>query len=134
MAGNFGYELDVTEMSMEEKEAVKTQVTTYKGLRKLIQYGDFYRLLSPFEGNHTAWMLVSEDKKEAVVFFYRILNTPNDALYRFKLNGLCMEYNYELEGTEDLVTGSQLMQYGLNVPADLCHGDFKSKMFVLRAR
>ena len=31
--------------------------------RDLIQVeGDFYRILSPFEGNDTAWMVVSRDK------------------------------------------------------------------------
>lgn len=134
MAGNFGYELDVTQMSEEEKAAVREQVAVYKKLRRLIQYGDFYRLLSPFKGNHTAWMFVSKDKKEAVVFFYRVLNTPNDALYRFRLEGLCREYDYEIEGTEEVIKGSQLMNYGLNVPSELCRGDFKSRMFVLKAK
>lgn len=134
MAGNFGYELDAAKLSGEEKETVKAQITAYKRLRKLIQYGDFYRLLSPFEGNHTAWMFVSEDKKEAVVFFYRVLNTPNDALYRFSLSGLSEELVYELEGTDSVLSGSQLMNYGLNVPAELTWGDFRSKMFILKAK
>ncbi|MGN6710683.1 alpha-galactosidase [Anaerocolumna jejuensis] len=134
MAGNFGYELDAAKLSGEEKETVKAQITAYKRLRKLIQYGDFYRLLSPFEGNHTAWMFVSEDKKEAVVFFYRVLNTPNDALYRFSLAGLSEELVYELEGTDNVLSGSQLMNYGLNVPAELTWGDFRSKMFILKAK
>ena len=134
MAGNFGYELDVTKMSEEEKNIVKTQVAAYKKMRGIIQYGDFYRLLSPFNGNHTAWMFVSEDKKEAVVFFYRVLNTPNDALFRFKLNGLDSEFEYKLEETGDVLKGSQLMNYGLNVPGDLCWGDFRSKVYVLKAK
>ncbi|SHK62224.1 alpha-galactosidase [Anaerocolumna jejuensis DSM 15929] len=134
MAGNFGYELDAAKLSGEEKETVKAQISAYKRLRKLIQYGDFYRLLSPFEGNHTAWMFVSEDKKEAVVFFYRVLNTPNDALYRFSLAGLSEELVYELEGTDSVLSGSQLMNYGLNVPAELTWGDFRSKMFILKAK
>ncbi len=134
MAGNFGYELDAAKLSGEEKETVKAQISAYKRLRKLIQYGDFYRLLSPFEGNHTAWMFVSEDKKEAVVFFYRVLNTPNDALYRFSLAGLSEELAYELEGTDSVLSGSQLMNYGLNVPAELTWGDFRSKMFILKAK
>ena len=34
-----------------------------KEYRELIQFGTFYRLKSPFEGNETVWMTVSEDKK-----------------------------------------------------------------------
>lgn len=134
MAGNFGYELDATKLSSEEKETVKAQIVTYKRLRKLIQYGDFYRLLSPFKGNHTAWMFVSEDKKEAAVFFYRVMNTPNDALCRFPLAGLSEEFAYELEGTDRVISGSQLLHYGLSVPIELAWEDFRSRMFVLKAK
>ena len=35
-----------------------------KEYRELIQFGTFYRLKSPFEGNETVWMTVSEDKKQ----------------------------------------------------------------------
>lgn len=64
MSGNFGYELDLTKLTEAEREDIRKQVSEYKELRMLIQYGDFYRLLSPFEGNETAWMFVSADKKK----------------------------------------------------------------------
>ncbi len=134
MAGNFGYELDATKLSDEVKEKIKIQIADYKRLRGIIQYGDFYRLLSPFKGNHTAWMFVSEDKKEAVVFFYRIMNIPNDALFRFRLAGLSEDLIYEIEGMEQEISGQQLMNYGLNIPKDFAWGDFGSRMFVLKAK
>ncbi len=134
MAGNFGYELDATKLSDEVKEKIKIQIADYKRLRGIIQYGDFYRLLSPFKGNHTAWMFVSEDKKEAVVFFYRIMNIPNDALFRFRLAGLSEDLIYEIEGMEQEISGQQLMNYGLNIPKDFAWGDFGSRMFVLKVK
>jgi alpha-galactosidase len=67
MSGNFGYELDLTKFTEEEKATVKEQVAIYKEIRHLVQFGDFYRLLSPFVGNETAWMFVSDDRKEAFV-------------------------------------------------------------------
>ncbi len=134
MAGNFGYELDATKLSDEVKEKIKIQIADYKRLRGIIQYGDFYRLLSPFKGNHTAWMFVSEEKKEAVVFFYRIMNIPNDALFRFRLAGLSEDLIYEIEGMEQEISGQQLMNYGLNIPKDFAWGDFGSRMFVLKAK
>ena len=61
--GTFGYELDLNLLSEAEMESVKKQVAFMKGYRELIQIdGDFYRLLSPFEGNDTAWMVVAQDK------------------------------------------------------------------------
>ena len=65
MSGNFGYELDLTKLSEEEKKEVRQQVALYKDNRELIQFGEFYRLLSPFEHNGAAWMFVSEDKRSA---------------------------------------------------------------------
>ena len=130
MAGNFGYELDVTKMSDDEKDTMKQQIVVYKEMRELIQYGDFYRLISPFDGNFTAWMYVSEDKTEAAVFFYKVLGTPNDSLFRFKLAGLNLDYQYVIDG-ETTVSGAQLLNYGLNIPLDLGWGDFRSKLFRL---
>ena len=51
MSGNFGYELDLTAFSEQEKEEVREQVKLYKEIRHLVQFGDFYRLRNPFEGN-----------------------------------------------------------------------------------
>jgi alpha-galactosidase len=133
MAGNFGYELDVTKMTEEEKEKIKEQVAVYKEIRELVQYGNFYRLLSPFDGNYTAWMFVTEDQKEAAVFVYKVLSVPNDALFRFKLEGLNKEFDYTLD-QDSIISGEQLMNYGLNVPSNFGWGDFDSKLFRLKAK
>ena len=54
LAGTFGYELDLNKLSDEEISEVKQQITFMKEYRELIQFGTFYRLKSPFEGNETA--------------------------------------------------------------------------------
>lgn len=64
MSGNFGYELDLTTFTPEEVEIAKAQIASYKEIRGLVQQGDLYRLLSPFEGNETSWMFVSEDRRK----------------------------------------------------------------------
>src|SRR5699024_4140374 len=51
MSGVLGYELDLTQLSTEEKKEIKEQVNFYKQHRQLLQFGTFYRLKSPFEGN-----------------------------------------------------------------------------------
>ncbi|MER2181493.1 MAG: GH36 C-terminal domain-containing protein, partial [Desemzia incerta] len=92
--GTFGYELDITMLSHEETESIQQHIQFFKKHRKLIQQGDFYRLKSPFEGNHTAWMIVSRDQAEAVVGFYQVLGTPNPAYERLVLTGLDPEKRY----------------------------------------
>ena len=47
MAGTFGYELDITKLTEEEKEQVRKQICRFKKYYDLIQYGEYYRLLPP---------------------------------------------------------------------------------------
>ncbi|MNJ42105.1 Alpha-galactosidase [compost metagenome] len=142
MSGNFGYELDLTKLTDEEKEAVKVQVANYKEMHQLVQQGDLYRLKSPFEGNETAWMFVSEDKTEAVVFYFRVLAEPFPRRRRVYLDGLNPELNYKLvpvDGVENrlaaysdkVLGGDRLMQVGLIVAEE--QKDFFSTWFRLKA-
>lgn len=124
MLGNFGYELDLTNFNDEEIETVKKQVETYKELRELIQFGDMYRLLNPFESNEASFIVVSEDKTEAFVSFFRVLGIPNDPIKRLYLRGLDPEKNYSVEGFQEIFGGDELMYGGLTI-IDL-RGDYQS--------
>lgn len=149
MAGNFGYELDAATMSEEEKDRVREHVRIYKDIREIVQFGDLYRLLSPFEGNEAAWMYVKEDRSEAVVFYYSVLAEANGPLHRLRLKGLDPDADYTLEAMDGLkeaddavgVTGvyggDHLMYAGFHVdvgsgPYQMAGGDFKSRLWRLR--
>lgn len=127
MSGNFGYELDLTKFTEEEKETVKQQVAFYKEIRTLVQQGDMYRLKSPFEGNDTAWMFVSEDRSQVLVGYFQVLAEPNGPQARIRLQGLDPEKRYVLQETGAVYGGDRLMHAGLVVPS--LHGDFSSKLF-----
>lgn len=131
MSGNFGYELDVTKLSEEEKETIKEQVAFYKEIRHLVQFGTFYRMLSPFEGNEAAWMVVSKDQSEAFVAYFRVLAEANAPLSFIRLKGLNPKKRYEIIGTGEVYGGDELMYVGLNVPER--HGDFVSVIWRLRS-
>ena len=141
--GTFGYELDLNSLKEEEIAEVKEQIIFMKKYRKLFQFGDFYRLKSPFEGNETIWMVVSEDKKTAIVGYYRTLNGVNQAYSRIKLQGLDPDMLYEniLNKTENY--GDELMNFGLittdvtagEVPGDATPcTDFESRIYILKAK
>ncbi|KKI92501.1 alpha-galactosidase [Bacillus sp. SA1-12] len=132
MSGNLGYELDLTKLTDQEKEAVIEQVAQYKGIRKLIQFGDFYRLLNPFEGNEAAWAFVNKEKDEAVVFYFRILSEANSPFESFKVNGLDPSKVYKVENTDEKYGGDELEYAGLSVPAEV-KGDFQSYVWHLKA-
>ncbi|MCC5895632.1 MAG: alpha-galactosidase [Alkalibacterium sp.] len=137
MAGNLGYELDPTLLSDSEREKVQEQIVFYKENRKLIQYGSFFRLKSPFDqSSETAWLFVNKDKSEALVFNYLILDKTNMVNTRVKLKGLAPEKRYKLNGQDTLYYGSELMNKGLYIEPPLSdeieqssyqvNGDFRS--------
>lgn len=131
MSGNFGYELDLTKFTDEEKDTAKHQIALYKEIRRLVQQGDLYRLQSPFEGNETSWMFVSPDKNEALLFYFRVLAEPNGPLRSVKLEGLDPAKDYAVVGNGKVHGGDRLMSAGLSVAS--VHGDFSSMMVRLKA-
>ncbi|WP_338787281.1 alpha-galactosidase [Metabacillus sp. FJAT-53654] len=131
MSGNLGYELDLTKMTEEDQQEVINQVNYYKEIRPLIQFGDFYRLLSPFEGNETAWMFVSEDKSEAVFAHFKVLDEGNSPFLSAKLQGLDPDKKYTIAELDESYYGDELMNVGINIPK--VRGDFTSMMWRLKA-
>lgn len=128
--GNFGYELDVTKFTDEEKETVKEQVKLYKEIRETIQFGDLYRLSSPFENNEVAWMFVAKDKEEVVVSYVKQYAEANVGFKSLKLLGLDEYSQYEILGENLVVGGDELMYIGLNIP--MIEGDYAAKLWRLR--
>lgn len=88
--GTFGYELDLNILTADEQEEVKGQIAFMKQYRQLFQFGTFYRLQSPFEHNTSAWMVVSDDRKEAIVGWYRVLNGVNLPYGAPASTGVCL--------------------------------------------
>lgn len=131
MSGNFGYELDLTKFTPEEKELAKAQVANYKEIRSLVQQGNLYRLESPFEGNDTAWMLVSDDQREALVYYFRVLAMPHPPRRMLLLGGLNPDIDYRIEGSGEVYGGDCLMQAGLLLPE--VQRDFVSGCYHLKA-
>ncbi len=112
MSGNFGYEMDLTQISDEEKEAIRSQVKAVKQLRHLTQNGIFTRLLSPFDGGTVAWQFVSEAQDEALLFVYNTLSLDNPPTLRVKMCGLDPNSTYaDEEG--NLHNGAILMRMGM---------------------
>jgi len=143
--GTFGYELDLNRLSKEELAQVKEQVAFMKKYRALLQFGTFYRLESPFEGNVTAWMSVSEDAGQAIVGWYRTLNVVNGPYSRLKLQGLNPDDLYKVYKDGLFIGeyyGDELMYCGL-ITSDGSSGeivdgqepscDFDSRLYILEA-
>lgn len=140
--GTFGYELDLLKLGEEDKAEIRRQIAFMKEKRDLIQKGIFYRLKSPFEGNETAWMIVSEDQKKALVGYYRVMQPVNVGFKRLKLKGLKEDTCYKVRGYDYDCYGDELMQVGMILSDSASgvwkkgvndKGDFQAKVFEIVA-
>ena len=131
MSGCFGFELDLNRLSEEELQAVAQQISRVKRLRTTLLYGDFHRLLSPYEGNDTAWITVSPDKREAVLMFTRAQAQSFTYPPLVRLRGLDPTKRYRVEETGECYGGDELMVSGLSF--SLPAGDASSVSLTLRA-
>ncbi|WP_416147215.1 alpha-galactosidase [Salipaludibacillus sp. HK11] len=130
MSGNLGYELDVTKFSAEDKFVISDQVKQYKKIREVIQFGDFHRLLSPFENDDTAWMYVSKDRSEAVVAYFQMFGEANAAYKKIRFRGLNKNELYKITELNKHYYGDELMNIGVNLP--FLEGDFQSVMWTIK--
>ena len=117
MAGTFGYELDLTQMNDEDKEAVKIQIEQYKKYADIIRQGQYYRITNPMENTEfAAWEFVSEEKDQALMFYTALNSNSNGRVHLLKFKGLDPEKIYVIEGNTRKYYGKTLMYAGIPVP------------------
>lgn len=137
MSGRLGIEIQPTNMTAEEKAQTKKAVEEYKAIRPIVQFGDLYRLSSPYDENGVASMMyVDEAKDNAVFYWYKTKYFRNEVLPRITFDGLDPNKNYKItelnrvdnkplsfEGKS--YSGAFLMSNGLEIP--LMHDIAKEK-------
>ena len=117
MAGTFGYELDITRLSQEEKDLVKIQVEEFKKYYSLIQQGDYYRLTDDGRKSpYVAWEFAAEDGTEALLNVVTLRVRAYAMPYTVRINGLKPEAVYEVEGTGEKYSGAALINGGYLLP------------------
>jgi len=128
MSGRLGMELQPKDMSPEELDMCRKAIADYKSIRPVVQFGDLYRLVSPYEGKGLAsLMYCSEKKDEAVFFWWKTEHMYDQHLQRVRMAGLDPSRMYkvtELNRLSDYVlpfegksfSGAFLMENGLEIP------------------
>lgn len=132
LPGTFGYELDITKLSEEEKQAIPAQVELFHRYESLIREGDYYRLTSFRENHcHDAVMIVSKDKSQALVIFVQAAAQPMGSRgWKLPLRGLDPNKAYRINDGETVMHGSTLMNAGLLVGR--LWGDYQGRIFELK--
>ena len=116
MAGTFGYELDLGNVTEEEKEEIRQQIKEYKQLAPLIQTGLYYRLSNPVTDEVAAWEFVSEDRTQAMMQAVMTQIHGNMTGNAVKWKGLEEEACYQDAESGELYYGAALMETGILLP------------------
>lgn len=128
MTGRMGVELQPSDLSATDLVFLKKSIETYKRIRGIIQLGDLYRLVSPYQTKRSALMYVNPEKSKAVVFAFSLDNHYRNEPFKILLNGLDPTKKYlikEINQPNDFISnkaidhqvfhGDFLMKFGLNI-------------------
>ncbi|HGR1348398.1 TPA: alpha-galactosidase [Streptococcus pneumoniae] len=129
MMGNLGYELDLTNLSDEEKATIANQVNLYKELRPVVQLGQQYRLINPDTASNEAAVQFNYGN-QTIVTYVRVLSVVETMETTLKLKDLDEEGLYKLQENGEVYSGAELMYAGLTVI--LSQGDFLSRQYIFR--
>lgn len=126
MSGCLGMDANPLTMNEKDKAITRRAVNIYKNkLRPVVQQGDLYRLVSPYENSRSVVSFVEAEKRQkAVVFVYQIKDDSSGISVR--LQGLNPESEYTIEEVNidspevaacrqngKILTGKELMTQGL---------------------
>ena len=129
MSGRLGMELQPKDMTEEQIKFCQKAIGEYKEIRPTIQFGDLYRLISPYENKGLASLMYCDPSKDRAVFFWwKTEHFHNQHLPRVKMAGLDPDRNYTIREIDKLsgaslpfegksFSGKFLMENGLDIPA-----------------
>ena len=128
MSGRLGMEIQPKNMTDEEKALCRQAIADYKSVRPVVQFGDLYRLHSPYSGDNLAsLMYVSEQKDRAVFYWYKLETMKDEHFPLVKMAGLDSDRLYTIHELNRIdnrpldcegktYSGSFLMTHGLEMP------------------
>ena len=130
MSGRLGMEIQPKNMTDEEKALCRKAISEYKEIRPVVQFGDLYRLVSPYDNQGlSSIMYVSEAKDKAVFYWWKLANFYNVHLPIVKMAGLDANKMYKVRELDVIdntplacegksYSGKYLMEHGLEMPLE----------------
>jgi len=138
LSGTFGYELDITKLSVEDRAMVPQQVALYKKFSPLVREGDYYRIASAAQTvDYDCWASISRDKTRALVTFVQLYNRANYKTRMVKIPGLDANRTYKITWPDEdqkkfppmTLTGATIMNAGIPIRRDW--GDYQGQLIYL---
>ena len=128
MSGRLGLEMQPRDMNDEDKAVCRQAIADYKKIRPIVQFGDIYRLISPYDGKGVAsLMYVTPEKDDAVFYWWKTETFMNQQLPRVVMAGLDPDKTYTVTELNRIdneplsfegksFSGRYLMSNGLEIP------------------
>lgn len=128
MSGRLGLEMQPRNMSDEDKAVCRQAIADYKTIRPIVQFGDLYRLQSPYDKKGVAsLMYVTPAKDDAVFYWWKLDTFMGQQLPRIPMAGLDPDKTYRVHELNRIdneplpfegktFTGRYLMSNGLEMP------------------
>ena len=142
MCGSFGYELDLSRATAEEREHMARQIQNYKTLQPLIYEGAYYRLTDPTSDPVAACAFVGTRRECCLIMAVYTKTFANGAIPHIRLKGLDSDKTYRVRLLAEAATewgrewrglaeagGDLLMSAGLSLPRP--RGDYGSLCLLL---
>ncbi len=151
MSGRLGMEIQPDDMTETEKAQTKKAIEQYKEIRPVVQFGDLYRLLSPYDEKGAAsLMYVAPEKDKAVYYWWKTRAHRNEILPRVAMKGLDPNKTYTVRELNRIdrkplsfegksYSGKFLMERGLEMPVNHdvekeMQSDWSSRVLYLEAK
>ncbi len=128
MSGRLGMEIQPKNMTDEEKTLCRKAISEYKQIRPIVQFGNIYRLVSPYDRKGLASMMyVTDQQDKAVWYWWKTESFQNEHLPRVHMAGLDANRMYKVHELNRIdlkpldcegktYSGAYLMNHGLDVP------------------
>jgi len=129
MCGSFGFELNPSELSDEERAAVPSILANWELINPIVISGSFYRLRLPDDSNWPAVQFVSQDETTAIVFAFQQQAMVKPAAPPLRMAGLNATATYRSNAFNGTFSGATLMNAGLNLPWEVA--DYQSMLIWL---
>ncbi len=114
--GPYGYELDVTVLSKEERAELKDFSDKYRKISQFALDCDLYRLTDVNEGLYSVTLQVSKDKSKALFNFLQLHSKGFYENVLIRLKGLDPDAYYRDENSGEIFSGAALMYAGRRIP------------------
>ncbi len=125
-AGTFGYELDLTRTTTEERVQIRSQIAWHKRVAPLVLKGVYHRLSDPLADAVCAWEHVAHDGSQALVSAV-VVETHGYGIPRFVVpRGLTAGARYRDVVRGEVYEANALMEMGMPLPLAMRDGDHRS--------